>query len=155
MKRLHAIVLLGWHFLLHYLSKITFLYDPGGLEQFRENFDDDGLRSLDEESRRKLADWQKCIGCGYCEAACPELKAIPENRHRGPALMAESSIRDLSETELAAVDADAIESCDFERLERVCPTDVPIRDIAEFLAETDRPRSLPEGAEDPQTDVER
>lgn len=135
MSRLYAVVLLGWHFLLHYLKKITFLYDPGGLEQFRDNFDAEGLYSLDERERGLLDEWQRCIGCGLCEAACSELSAIPDQRHTGPRYVAMSSMRDLSESDLAIPSADALADCDCDELEEVCPVDIPVCDLAEFLHE--------------------
>jgi succinate dehydrogenase/fumarate reductase-like Fe-S protein len=133
MSRVYASILLGWHFLLHYLKKLTFQYDPGGLKQFRENFDDEGLGSLSEEDRRALHQWQRCIGCGLCEAACPELSVIPENRHAGPRYLAMAAMRDLSEPDLAIPTADIVSSGDCERAEAVCPVDIPLEDIADFL----------------------
>jgi succinate dehydrogenase/fumarate reductase-like Fe-S protein len=132
MSRLYAIVLLGWHFLIHYLKKLTLLYDPGGLEQFRENFASEGLASLDDQERELLADWQRCIGCGLCEAACPELSTIPENRHKGPRYIALGAGRDLSEAELAIPTARAVETCQ-EDLREICPVDIPLADLAAFL----------------------
>lgn len=148
MSRIYAILLLGWHFLLHYLKKITFLYDPGGLEQFRENFGDEGLCSVDERQRELLADWQRCIGCGLCEAECDELSIIPEGRRDGPRYIALSSSRDLSESDLAIPSAQALSSCDCDDLQSVCPVDIPICDLAEFLREvgereSDTPKNRP------------
>jgi len=137
MSRLYSVLLLGWHFLLHYLRKVTFLYDPGGIEKFRENFDDEGLHSLDERERELLADWQRCIGCGLCEAASSELAVIPEQREKGPRYIALCSSRDLSETELAAPSADALADYDGDRLQSVCPVDIPVADLAAFLREFD------------------
>jgi len=133
LNRLHALVLLGWHFLLHYLKKVTFLYDPGGLDQFRENFDEEGLGSLSDDERDALRQWERCIGCGLCEAACSELSVIPDNRHAGPRYVAMCSMRDLSEADDALPSAEALEACDCEELEEVCPVDIPICDIASFL----------------------
>lgn len=133
MNRVYAIILLGWHFVLHYLKKLTLLYDPGGIEQFRENFDEEGLGSLNDDERRVIHEWQRCIGCGLCEAACSELSVIPENRGAAPRYIALSSLRDLSESELAIPSAEALEEADCDELERICPVDIPICDIAEFL----------------------
>ncbi|MFB6263548.1 MAG: hypothetical protein ABEL76_07975 [Bradymonadaceae bacterium] len=140
MRRLHAILLLGWHTLLHLVAKLTLFYDPGGLEQFRENFAAEGLASLRERERQALAEWQSCVGCGLCEAASPELSGIPENRHLGPSYMAQSTMRDLSESELAVPSVEALDDCDFEELEAVCPADVPLEDLADFLRRIARRR---------------
>ncbi len=133
MRRLHALVLLGWHFLLHYLAKFLLVYDPGGLEQFRDNFEQEGLHSLDNEERELMADWQRCIGCGLCEAACSDLSVIPEGRHEIPSYLAMGSMRDLSTCEEAIPSAEALENCDPDELEGICPVDIPLVDLAEFL----------------------
>lgn len=151
MNRIYATILLGWHFLLHYVKKLTFVYDPGGLEQFRENFDDEGLGSLSAEDREALADWQRCIGCGLCEAACPELSVIPENRHAGPRYLAMAAMRDLSEPDLSIPATDVLDSCDCERAEAVCPVDIPIDDIAAFLRRQSKKSSEPHS--DPRADT--
>lgn len=133
MNRLYAVVLLGWHFLLHYLKKVSFLYDPGGIDQFRENFDDEGLSSLTERERRHISEWQRCIGCGLCEAACSEASVIPEQRRSGPRYLAMSSSRDLSESDLAVPSDEAIERLEEVDIERICPVDIPVGEIAKFL----------------------
>jgi ferredoxin len=134
MRRLHAIVLLGWHFLLHVLSKLLLVYEPGGLKQFRENFEAEGLHSLDEDERELIADWQRCIGCGLCEAACSELSVVPDHRHEVPSYVAMATMRDLSATEDAVPSAEALASIDdCDELEGICPVDIPLCDLAEFL----------------------
>ena len=135
MSRLYAIVLLGWHFLLHYLKKLTLLYEPGGLEQFRDNFDEEGLASLSERERELLQQWQRCIGCGLCEAACSEMSVVPENRHLGPRYLALSSWRDLSESDLAVPSADALDEADCQAIESVCPVDIPVCELAGLVRE--------------------
>ena len=140
MSRLHALVLLAWHFLLHYLKKATLLYDPGGLDQFRDNFDEEGLASLSAQERESLQQWERCIGCGLCEAACSDLSVIPDNRHAGPRFVAMCAMRDLSEADDALPSADALDVCDCEAVEEVCPVDIPICDIAAFLERMARRR---------------
>lgn len=134
MKKVHAYILLGWHFLLHVLRKLFFVYRPGGIERFEQNFEPEGLVPVDDRERQMLTKWQSCIGCGLCEAVCPELGVIPENRHMGPQALAESGMRDLSRAELALPSREAIAECDYDELEAICPADIPIGELAEFLA---------------------
>jgi succinate dehydrogenase/fumarate reductase-like Fe-S protein len=132
-RKVHAYALLAWHFLLHVLKKIFFLYRPGGIERVRENFENDGIASLTERERQMMAKWQSCIGCGLCEAACAEMSVIPENRHMGPQLLAESALRDLTQAELSIPSTRAINACDCDELEAICPVDIPLCELAEFL----------------------
>jgi ferredoxin len=141
LKKLHAYLYLGWHFLLHVLSKLFLLYRPGGLERVRDNFEPDGLTPLTEYERDMINRWQACIGCGYCEAICPELGVIPEYaknaRLMGPQLLAESALRDLSRADLALPSAQALAQLDGNQLEAICPVDIPLHELAEFLIRLD------------------
>lgn len=134
LKTLHAYSLLAWHFFLHMLKKITFLYDRGGMERFRGHFDREGLAPISSDERQLLARWQSCIGCGLCEAVSDELAVIPEQRHMGPALLAQSGVRDLSISDLALPSADAIDELDCDELRGICPVDIPLCELADFLA---------------------
>ena len=135
MNRLKALWLLGWHFFLHWLRKLTFLYDRGGIKRFRGNFDREGLVPLDEQERELLPRWQACIGCGLCEAVCPDLRAIPDGRHTGPAYLAHSAVRDLSEARMAIHAAELLARCQdgCRDCEDICPTGVPLAELARFL----------------------
>lgn len=147
MSRFYALLLLAWHLVIHLIQKLTFVYDPGGLELFRENFDRDGLYSLTARERELLSDWQRCIGCGLCEAACPALSIIPKNRHAGPRYLAMGSMRDLSESGVALDSAESLEACDGDELEEVCPVDIPLGDLAEFIKRVGRAeREMKEGS---------
>ena len=138
MKRLHALVLLGWHFCLHILKKLTLLYRPGGLEQLEENFSDDRLRRLTASQRQSLANWQHCIGCGLCDRIEPTKPLDAARRAPRPSHLARAGIRDLSNLHhlesTAAVIAEHYDGSDFER---VCPQDIDIVEIAEFITEDD------------------
>ena len=133
LKSLWAYSLLAWHFLLHMLKKITFLYDRGGMERFRGHFDREGLAPISADEREMLSKWQRCIGCGLCEAVSAELSVIPEQRHMGPALLAQGGMCDLSESDLALPSADAVEQLDCDQLQGICPVDIPLCDLAQFL----------------------
>ena len=133
-KKLKAYALLAWHLFLHILKKVFLLYDPGGIERFRGHFDREGLAPLNEDERGLLDDWQSCIGCGLCEAVSADLEAIPEQRHMGPSLLAQCGVRDLSESDLTLPSTEAIEELDCDELQGICPVDIPLCELAEFLA---------------------
>jgi len=139
-------ILLGWHLLLHVLKKVTFLYDPGGIDAFRDAFDEDGLVSLTARESDLLAQWRRCIDCGFCEAVSPDLSFIPARRRSGPSYLAQSASRDLSELEWSEDAARAVanldtsdNSSDRDRLQQICPVDIDLLALAEFV--TDRARS--------------
>lgn len=142
MKKFHAYLYLGWHFLLHVLRKVTFTYRAGGIARVRENFEPEGITPLTEAERDLLHEWQRCIGCGFCEAVSPELSLIPENAHQahlfGPQFMAESAMRDLSHAELALPSAETIARLNAPALEGICPVGIPLVELAEFLMRLDQ-----------------
>lgn len=133
MRRLHAYALLGWHFLLHWLKKLFFVYRRGGIERVRDNFEKEGIIELGDAERDLLAQWQSCIGCGLCEAVCPDLHTIVEQRQVGPSLLAQAHVRDLSNADLSLPAADVVSDCDRGHLQTICPVDIPLADLTDFL----------------------
>lgn len=145
MKKLHAYLYLGWHFLLHVLKKALFIYRPGGIERVEKNFAPDGITSLLKEERALLNQWQKCIGCGFCEAIAPELAVIPQHVHDaqllGPQFLAESALRDITLTHLALPSAEAVAELNRQALQDICPVEIPLVELAEFLLRVDQATS--------------
>ncbi len=133
MSRIRAYTLLGWHLLLHLLQKLTLLYSPGGIERYRTNFLPEGLVGLTDEERADLAACHRCTGCGLCEAAAAEFEMITNRRHGGPRYVAQSLIRDLSESEDARRAVDSMSEADLAELDAICPADVPLSRIVEIL----------------------
>ncbi|TVQ98781.1 MAG: hypothetical protein EA398_13070 [Deltaproteobacteria bacterium] len=132
MKRMRALVLLGWHFLLHWLSKVTFTYRRGGLPRFRENYDPDGLLPLSPEDRALLASWQRCTACGLCEAVCAEAGLVVEGGRTGPMELMTAGSRDLSEHPVAARAATG-DVPGAEEAAALCPMAVPIPEVLGFV----------------------
>jgi succinate dehydrogenase/fumarate reductase-like Fe-S protein len=134
MNHVYAYALLTWHMILHLFQKLFMVYRPGGIERVRDNFAHEGLISLSADERAMLKKWQSCIGCGLCEAACADLSVIPDNRHVGPQLLAQSTMRDLSKTDLALPEAEAVDACDCDALEEICPVGIPLCELGELLS---------------------
>jgi succinate dehydrogenase/fumarate reductase-like Fe-S protein len=133
MSRVRAYALLAWHLVMHLLQKLTLLYAPGGIEQYRQNFLPEGLVALTPEERERLAACHRCTGCGLCEAAASEFSLITRRRHAGPRYAAQSLLRDLSESRAAREAIDALAEADLEELDAICPADVPLSRIVEIL----------------------
>jgi succinate dehydrogenase/fumarate reductase-like Fe-S protein len=133
MSRVRAYTLLAWHLVMHLLQKLTLLYTPGGIEQYRQNFLPEGLVALTPEERERLAACHRCTGCGLCEAAASEFSLITRRRHAGPRYAAQSLLRDLSQSERARESIEALAEADLEELDAICPADVPLSQIVEIL----------------------
>ena len=133
MNRVRAYALLAWHLLIHLIQKLTLLYSPGGIDQFRSNFLPEGLVSLTEAERDDLAACQRCTGCGLCEAVAGDFEFITRRRHAGPRYAAQSLIRDLSQSEHAREVIDSLADTDLQELDAICPADVPLSRIVELL----------------------
>ncbi len=64
--RFFALAFLGWRFALHLLRKLWPFYRSPGLEQYRENYEAEGLTIISPEERRSLTRFEKCIACDAC-----------------------------------------------------------------------------------------
>lgn len=134
MNRLRALVLLGWHFALHLLRKVTLTYRRGGAKRFRANYDPDRLLPVEPNDRATLAAWQRCTGCGLCEAVCAEAGLVTRGPHAGPMVLMTAGTRDLSALPAASSAAGdpgagipgAAEAA------ALCPVGVPIPDVIAF-----------------------
>lgn len=134
MKQLRAIALLGWHFLLHWLSKLVLIYRRGGIERFRANYDPDRLLPVGEEDRALLDRWQRCTACGLCEAVCASAAPVPRLASAGPMLLMTAGSRDLSEHGVAALAAGKLPFPGAEEAAALCPMGVPIPEVLAFVA---------------------
>ena len=133
MKRLRAIALLGWHFLLHWLRKLFFVYRRGGIARFRENYDPDHLLPVGEQDRAMLDRWQRCTACGLCEAVCAAAAPVARHGAAGPMLLMTAGSRDLSEHRVAMLAAGAEEVPGAEEAAALCPVGVPIPEVLSFV----------------------
>lgn len=123
---LKSFALLGWQFLLHLLSRLTFTYRRRGAARFHENFAPEHLLPLTPEDRQMLPLWQSCIVCGLCDAVCPELLS--------PELIATGMLGDLTKLGLVTQEASALTRCEgCSDCEAICPVGLPLRDLAAFI----------------------
>lgn len=141
MKRLRALVLLGWHLLLHIIKKATLLYRRRGLEHYRDHFNREGLFTLTTEQRRTLARGQRCIGCKMCDAVPPE-STPKDDTLPAPSTIPMCEIRDLSDRDSSRESAEKIaEHYDRQALQAACPRDIDIVGLAELLTDDSAPEA--------------
>lgn len=137
MKRLYSIALLGLNFAGHWLRKLW--PRKRGIDLFHEYYGPDRVGFFTTEDLARFPDFSKCVACGLCRAAMPDAaiapSALPLAVSRTPTLA--WTVRE----ELANVPS-------WKAGEDVCPTHVPLGEIAEFvLGQANRtvPASAPNG----------
>ncbi len=132
MNRLKAVFILAIHFWKHVLAKATLRYDRGGEARFVDNYRADRLLPLERDARERLADWQRCIGCGLCDAVCPSAAG---ETGPGPQLIVGAGLRDLSAMHTLVDEVEALADCaECDDCHAVCPVDVPVADVLRFVA---------------------
>lgn len=133
-SRLKANLYLVWRGAVMHPLRLMFSTDErGGKQRFLDNYAAEGLIPLSLEDRRVLAKASRCIHCGLCDAYDLALAAQPRARAEGPSAIPVAYSRatpDLPRARkaLASFDDEALAAA-----ERVCPTRVPLREIAQTL----------------------
>ena len=115
-------------------------------ERFLRNYAPEGNIPTSQEDRRVLRGASRCIHCGLCEAYDAALAQLPRTLYGGASLLPLALARatpDLPRARslLAQLDPESL-----ARGEAVCPTRVPLREIAAFLAR--RLRALDQTVQD-------
>ena len=144
MRRFRSLLNLAWRMLLHLLA-LPFRRPGDGERRFLDNYAADGLRPLSLGERRLLPALDRCIACGLCNAMCETLGAGPRHLFGGPFALAASARSMPDFPYFAAHLRDDADCGDCRRCETVCPTGVPLRDLARFIRAHGVPR-LPNGA---------
>lgn len=132
--RLKAFFLLAWA-LFRTLVRRLFGGGRGGIAAFRENYDADALPPLDEDERRELGSFGRCIACGLCDRGEGERVAASGGAYRGVMSLVLAGSRSMPDFRAAAVAFDHVPDEVLADKERLCPTGVPFRRIARFVRE--------------------
>jgi hypothetical protein len=130
--RVKAIVLLGFTLLVTLLRRL-FSRRGTGLQSFRENYDADGLPPLTAEERRKMPSFERCIACGLCDRGEAERIARSGGAYRGVMALMVAGSRSMPDFRAAAYSFSFVPEDVLAEKERICPTRVPMRDIARFV----------------------
>jgi succinate dehydrogenase/fumarate reductase-like Fe-S protein len=128
-KRLLAYLLLAWRLVLHLLAAP---FRRTGLPRFRTNYEADGIFHLTPQDRALYHAFSRCIGCGLCDVFCEGLRGAPRVLPSALAIAESRSLPDLSASLAGAENFLGCPTCG--ACERACPTAVPLRSLAAFVA---------------------
>ena len=130
--RIKAILLLTWA-LLRTLLRRVFGRRPDGIGRFRANYDADRLPPVTPRERAQLADFGRCIACGLCDRGEGPRIAASRGEYRGVMSLMLMASRSMPDFRAAAVAFAHVSDDVLEEREQICPTRVPMRQIARFV----------------------
>jgi succinate dehydrogenase/fumarate reductase-like Fe-S protein len=104
-----------------------------GLDDFNANYKEDGLKPVTPEERANMGRFSRCIACGLCDRG--EGQRIAESRGEYLGVMALVLAGSRSAPEFAAANAALLHVTDavLREKEEICPSRVPIVEIAQFV----------------------
>lgn len=130
--RVKALVLLAFA-LLRTLWRLAWHRHIDGLAQFRGNYAEDGLTSLTEADRRAMRRFGRCIACGRCERGDDARILASGGQFQGTMGLVLAASRSMPDYRAAARGFAHLSDTDLELKERLCPTRVPLRELARFV----------------------
>src|SRR5688572_22295624 len=104
-----------------------------GLAFFEQNYAADGLAAVSELDRRQMPTFGRCIACGLCDRNDAQRVAQSGGRYRGTMTLILAASRSMPDFRAAALGFEHLSDEDLAEKERVCPTRVPMRQIARFV----------------------
>lgn len=131
--RLKALWLLAWALVRSLLRRVFAPRRKAGIRAFRANYDADGLPPVSAEERRKMASFGRCMACGLCDRG--EAQRIKEagGAYRGIMPLMIAASRSMPDFGAAAIGFSYVSDEVLAEKERICPADVPMREIARFV----------------------
>jgi hypothetical protein len=130
--RIKALALLALA-LLRTLWRLTWHPHIDGLARFRENYAADGLTPLSPIDREQMRRFGRCIACGRCERGDAERIVSSKGEYRGMMGLVLAASRSMPDYRAAARGFAHVSDGDLEAKERLCPTRVPLRQLARFV----------------------
>lgn len=127
-----AFFLLGFAFVTTLLRRLVSRRGRG-LAAFRENYDADGLPPLTPDERAKMPTFERCIACGLCDRGEAERIARSGGAYRGIMALMSAASRSMPDFRAAAYSFSFVPPEVLAEKEAICPTGVPMRDIARFV----------------------
>jgi len=130
--RVKAIVLLTFA-LFRTLLRLVFRRRRGGIPAFRANYDADGLPPVSAHERARLPGFSRCIACGLCDRGEAERIGASGGAYRGVMALVLAASRSMPDFRAAAYSFSFVSDEVLAEKERICPTGVPMRQIAQFV----------------------
>jgi hypothetical protein len=126
-----ALVVLAWSLIKVLIGRM--FGRKTGLPLFHENYDADGLPSLDAAEREQMPRFERCIACGRCDIGEADRIAASGGRYAGLMPIVLASTRNMPDYQAAAEALAFVPEAELVRKEKVCPTGVPFVELAKFV----------------------
>jgi hypothetical protein len=126
-QQLHAIVILAWSLVRSIFGRKL------GVADFREHYAPDRLPPVAVSERKQLPMFGGCIACGLCDIGQGALTQISHGAYTGVMDLMIASSRSMPDFDAATASFAAIGDAKLAELEKICPTRVPMREIAAFV----------------------
>ena len=130
--RIKALLLLALA-LLRTLWRLAWHRNIDGLASFRANYMEDGLTALSEADRREMKSFGRCIACGRCDRGDAERIVATRGQFRGTMGLGLAASRSMPDYRAAARGFAHLSEDELARKELLCPTHVPLRQLARFV----------------------
>jgi hypothetical protein len=132
MERLHAALILAWALVKTLIAPL--FGARRGLPAFEASYaKKEGLVELDAADRAELPSFSRCIACGRCDVGEAARIVRSKGAYAGVMDLVLASSRSMPDFPLAAASFEAVTAEDLAKLERLCPTRVPMRAIRAFV----------------------
>lgn len=141
-QKLKGDAFLGYRALLLPLRKLFSRDERTGKRRFLANYAPEGNLPTSTEDLAVLRGASRCIHCGLCEAYDQALSVLPRTVYGGASALPVAYTRATPGLPHARKVIERLDEAQLARAEAVCPTRVPLREIARYLkrklAELDR-----------------
>jgi hypothetical protein len=126
-----ALVVLAWSLVKVFVSRL--FGRKTGLLLFHENYDADGLPSLDPSEREQVATFSRCIACGRCDVGESERIARSGGQYSGLMSIVLASSRSMPDYDAASRSLGHVPDSVLAEKETICPVGVPFVELARFV----------------------
>jgi hypothetical protein len=132
--RIKAVVLLALAVVRTFFRRL-FGGAKGGIRAFREHYAPDGLAPVTPSQREAMNGFGGCIACGLCDRGERARIERSDGAYRGVMELILAASRSMPDFGAAAMGFAHVPDEVLAEKERICPTRVPMREIAKFVRE--------------------
>jgi hypothetical protein len=130
--RIKALALLALA-LIRTLWRLVWHRHVDGLAQFRDNYAEDGLTALSEDDRQAMRRFGRCIACGRCDRGDGPRILASKGEFQGTMRLVLAASRSMPDYRAAAIGFSYLSPEVLQQKERLCPTRVPLGELARFV----------------------